>query len=122
MALHGPLNPRPANPFRRALLLVAPAALAARLLPAQKQADNEGRIDTARPDIRLPSGKMQRDEILKADYEKNVKDAREMAALAKSFQEELEKDQRFVLSVASLKKLDEIEKIAKRVRGRLRGY
>ncbi len=50
-------------------------------------------------DVRLPNGKKQQDEILKADYEQNVKDAQELSNLARSFEEDLEKDDRFVLSL-----------------------
>src|SRR4051794_23236765 len=61
--------------------------------------------------VRLPNGKLQRDEILKADYEQNVRDAAELSQLASSFQLELEKSDRFVLSLPLLKKLDDIEKL-----------
>lgn len=71
-------------------------------------------------DRRLPNGKRQSDEILKMDYENNVKDAAELAQLTTAFQLELEKSDKFVLSVGLLKKLDDIEKIAKRIRGRMR--
>jgi hypothetical protein len=98
---------------RRALLFAIPAALGTHLLSAQE--NNE-----APEDLRLPNGKKQRDEILKADYEKDRKDAQEMTNLARSFEEDLEKNDRFVLSVASLKKLDDIEKLTKRIRGRLK--
>ncbi len=74
----------------------------------------------APPDTRLPNGKMQRDEILKADYEQNVKDAAELTRQAGDFQLDLEKSDRYVLSLALLKKLDEIEKITKRIRGRMK--
>ena len=51
-----------------------------------------------------------------------MKDAQELITIAKSFEEDLEKDDRFVLSVSSLKKLDDIEKLTKRIRGRLKRY
>jgi hypothetical protein len=69
--------------------------------------------------VRLPNGKSQQDEIVKADYQKNLKDARELVSLAKTFEENLEKDDAFVFSVASVKKLDDMEKITKRIRGRM---
>ena len=69
---------------------------------------------------RLPNGKMQRDEILKADYEHNVKDAADLSRLASEFQLELEKSDRFVLSLGLLKRLDEMEKITKRIRARIK--
>jgi hypothetical protein len=73
-------------------------------------------------DVRLPNGKKQQDEILKADYEQNVKDAQELLNIARSFEEDLEKDDRYVFSLASLKKLDEIEKLTRRIRGRMKRF
>ena len=111
--------------IRRTLLLLIPAALAARLMPAQGKppATSPNLPGGDEPDpIRLPNGKSQQDEILKAEYGKNVKDAQELVAIAKSFEEDLEKDDRFVLSIASLKKLDDIEKLTKRIRGRMKRF
>ncbi len=107
---------------RRALLLL-PGAFAAHLLRAQIPGQTHpppGEPDENNPDIRLPNGRKQRDEILKADYEKDIKDARDLIDLAKSFEESLEKDDRFVLSLTSLKKLDEMDKLIRRIRGRLK--
>ncbi len=70
--------------------------------------------------VRLPNGKLQRDEILKADREQNLKDAAQLADLAEQLKAELEKNDRYVLSISSLKKTDEIEKLVKRIRSRLR--
>ena len=102
------------------MLLLVPAALGTRLLPAQKSslpAPGE-----APEDVRLPNGKKQQDEILKQEYEQNVKDAQELANLARSFEEDLEKDDRFVLSLSSLKKLDDMEKLTKRIRSRMKRF
>jgi hypothetical protein len=71
-------------------------------------------------DVRLPNGKVQRDEILKAEHEQNLKDAAQLADLAEQLKQELEKNDRYVLSISSLKKTDEIEKLVKRIRSRLR--
>jgi hypothetical protein len=104
---------------RRTLLLLVPAALTARLLPAQKPPPPlPGDTD----DVRLPNGKKQQDEILKAEYEMNVKDAQELANIARTFEEDLEKDDRYVLSLSSLKKLDDMEKLTRRIRGRMKRF
>ena len=107
---------------RQAVIAIAPAALAARLLPAQTPTPHEGEfpVPGVRDQTRLPNGKLQRDEILKSDYEQNVKDARDLVDLAKSFELDLEKSDRFVLSVGLLKKLDEMEKLTKKIRGRMK--
>ena len=70
--------------------------------------------------VRLPNGKVQRDEILKADHEQNLKDAAQLADLAEQLKQELEKNDRYVLSLSTLKKTDEIEKLVKKIRSRLR--
>jgi hypothetical protein len=104
---------------RRTLLLLVPGAFTARLLPAQKSVPDPG---DPPEDVRLPNGKKQSEEILKAEYEKNVKDAQELANIARALEEDLEKDDRYVLSLSSLKKLDDIEKLTKRIRGRMKRY
>ena len=71
-------------------------------------------------DARLPNGKLQRDEILKADFQKSLDDARELSKLAEELKTDLEKNDRYVLSIATLKKTEEIEKLAKRIRDRLK--
>ncbi|PYT20965.1 MAG: hypothetical protein DMG57_40300 [Acidobacteria bacterium] len=74
------------------------------------------------PEVRLPGGKLQKEEILKADHEKSVKDAAQLIDLAESLKAELEKDDTHVLSLSSLKKTEEIEKLAKRIRTRLKRF
>ena len=78
--------------------------------------------ETEPAEVRLPSGKSQRDEILKADYQKVLEDSRNMAKLAEELRAELEKEDRYVLSLTSLKRTEEIEKLAKRIRGRLKRF
>ena len=73
-------------------------------------------------DPRLPNGKSQKEEILKADHEKSLEDASKLIQLTEDLKIELEKNDRHVLSVSMLKKLDDIEKLSKRIRSRLRRY
>ena len=73
-------------------------------------------------DMKLPSGKSQKDEILKADHTKNIEDAQRIAELGEELKKVFEKTSHFVLSVSDLKRLDEIEKMTKRIRGRLKRY
>jgi hypothetical protein len=70
--------------------------------------------------VRLPNGKMQRDEILKAEHEQNLKDAAQLVELSEQLKEDLEKNDRYVLSMSTLKKTDDIEKLAKKIRSRMR--
>jgi hypothetical protein len=78
--------------------------------------------DPKEPDGRLPDGKSQKEEILKADYKKNLEEAAELAKLAADLKADLEKNTRYVVSLQTLKKTDEIEKLAKSIRGRLKKY
>ena len=71
-------------------------------------------------EVILPNGKSQKDEILKAEHQQNLKDAAELAELADQLKIDLEKNDRYVLSMSTLKKTDDIEKLAKRIRSRLR--
>lgn len=73
-----------------------------------------------RPDVRLPSGKSQRDEILKAEHEQNIKDAAKLAEMAGDLKQTLEKEDRFVFSLTTVKKTEDIEKLARKIRIRLR--
>jgi hypothetical protein len=71
-------------------------------------------------DVVLPNGKSQKEEILKAEHQQNIKDAADLAELAEQLKIDLEKNDRYILSMATLKKTDDIEKLAKRIRARLR--
>ncbi len=74
------------------------------------------------PELRLPNGRLQRDEILKADHAKNVEDARELVRLSEDLKADLEKNTQFVFSIADVKKTEEIEKAARRIRSRMKRY
>ena len=74
------------------------------------------------PGVRLPNGKSQNEEILKEDYKKNLDDVAALAKLAEELKAEIEKNDRHIVSVASLKKTEDIEKLAKNIRARLKRY
>lgn len=71
-------------------------------------------------EVKLPNGKSQKDAILKAEYEQNLKDAARLVELSGQLKQDLEKNNRFVFSMAALKKTDEIEKLVKKIRSRMR--
>jgi hypothetical protein len=71
-------------------------------------------------DVRLPSGKSQTEEILKAEHKKSLRDVAEILKLAEELKAELEQEQHHVLSISTLKKVEEIEKRAKDIKSRLR--
>jgi hypothetical protein len=71
-------------------------------------------------DVKLPNGKTQREEIVRVDYERNLRDAGELARLAEEIKDDLEKGDRNLVSVKTLKKLDDVEKLTKDIRQRLK--
>jgi hypothetical protein len=71
-------------------------------------------------DHKLPNGKSQNEAIMKAEYEKALKDSAQLVELSQLLQKELQSNDSHVLSLSSLKKAEEIEKIAKRIHGRLK--
>lgn len=81
-----------------------------------------GQLPKREEPVRLPSGKLQSDEILKSDHEKSLKDAGELLKLAEDLKIELEKNDAHVLSVGAVKKTEEIEKLAKRIRQRMKRF
>ena len=103
--------------LRSCCVYVAFAAVLSTALPAQ--APPAAPPD---PDFRLPSGKSQREEILRADHERSIEDAAELMKLTEELKIELEKNDRHVVAVSTLKKLDNIEKLARRIRSRLKRF
>jgi hypothetical protein len=71
-------------------------------------------------EVKLPNGKTQKEEIIRVDYERNLKDAGDLARLAAEIKDDLEKGDRYLVSLKTLKKLDEAEKLTKDIRQRLR--
>lgn len=77
-------------------------------------------VESQSSDVKLPNGKSQKDEILKSEHEQNLKDADELVQLSEELRDSLAKNDRYVLSLTDLKKTDDIEKLVKKIRGRLR--
>jgi len=71
-------------------------------------------------DVKLPNGKSWSSEIAKADYQRNLKDAKELAKLTAEIQNDLETGDPFVLPLKTLKKVEDAEKLAKDLRVRMR--
>jgi len=101
--------------FRYALIILLAASSVA--LPQRPGDPVPGPLSG---DAKLPNGKSQRDAILKAEHETNLKDAAQLVDLAQQLQQDIEKNDTFVFSISTLKKTDEIEKLVKKIRGRLR--
>jgi hypothetical protein len=105
-----------------ALLAAAPALLWARIqppipsepqlppIPAPDEDDNR----------RLPNGKLQKNAIAKQEHQQALKDAENLLSLAQQLKSELQKDGDYVVSLSSVKKTEEIERLARKIRSRLK--
>jgi hypothetical protein len=71
-------------------------------------------------DTKLPNGKSQKDAIAKQNHEQAVKDAQALVDLAQQLKDDIDKAGQYVVPVSALKKTEELEKLAKRIRSRLR--
>lgn len=100
---------------KRCAVALCAAALCAQPPDIRRPSDPE-------PDLRLPNGKSQKEEILKTDYDENLRDLEKIRKLTEGVESDLRKNDRHVLSLKALKDLDEIEKITRRVRNRMRRY
>ena len=94
------------------LILVASVALVTSQVLGYPQEEQE--------DVRLPSGKSQKEEILRNEHGENLKDATRLVDLAQGLKAELEKKDHRVLSLNAIKSTEEIERLAKRIRSRIR--
>jgi hypothetical protein len=77
-------------------------------------------IPNTDPDARLPNGKSQRDAIAKAEHEQSLKDAAKLVSLSQEIRDELQKAGNYVVPLSTVKKTEEIEKLARKIRARLK--
>lgn len=104
------------NTLRTASFFLLAFTLSAQQTPSDRQPP----VTDAPEEVRLPNGRLQRQEILKADYQKNIEDARTLSKLTDELKTDLEKSDYNVLSIGILKKIDDIDRLTKRIRDRLR--
>ena len=102
------------------LLLLPLAAIGLMFSQIEPRGRDRNTLPDTNHDAKLPNGKSQQEEILKADYEKTLQDAAQLVKLAEDLQDDLIKEDRHVLSLAMLKKTEDIEKLAKKIRTRLK--
>jgi hypothetical protein len=110
------------GPTRRAVLFCvsASALLAAQDPSQQAPATHELPLPNSNEDERLPNGKSRKNEIAKQEHEQALKDTEELIVVAQQLKDELQKAGNYVVPLSSVKKTDEIEKLARRIRGRLK--
>ncbi len=64
----------------------------------------------------------QQKALVKEDYQKNLEDSRAMVRLSESLRDEIEKNEQYIVSMSVVKKAEEIEKLSKRIRSRMKRY
>jgi hypothetical protein len=101
--------------MKRLILLGILAAMV--LFPQERAGETEDPLMR-----RMPDGRTQAEHVLAEDYRKSTEDARKLVELAGELQAEIEKNDYHVLSVSAIKKADEIEKLAKRIKTRLKRF
>ena len=103
----------------RRFLLFLPVLLFTLLFTAVAQrSKTDDAMGHGLPDLK----QSQLQELLKEDKKKSVEDASEILDRASKLKTELENNDAQVLSMKALKEAEEIEKLAKRIRGRMRRF
>jgi hypothetical protein len=82
--------------------------------------DTPERFPKPEDDPKLPNGTSQRQAIIKAEHKRSVEDAAKLEELASEVHADLDKGDANIVSLKTLKQLDEIEKLTKAIRGRLK--
>lgn len=107
---------------RRALLVSigASAVLAAQEQLPPQLPRHGSTLPNPEEDEKLPNGKSRNDMIAREEHEAALKDTNQLIAVAQQLKQELEKAGDFVVPFSSVKRTEEIEKLARRIRGRLK--
>ena len=71
-------------------------------------------------DAKLPNGKSRKDAIVKQDHKRNQEDSVALATLSAEVREELAAQESNIVSAKMIKKLEEIERLSRGIRGRLK--
>lgn len=110
---------------RSALALMFGSTLAASQAPdLQDEPQRPGQRKTPFPesdaDVKLPNGKSQKDAIAEQQHAQALKSAEQLVTLAQELKGELERAGTFVVPVSTIKKTEDIEKLARKIRGKLK--
>jgi hypothetical protein len=107
-----------------ALALLAPTSATAQtpVPPSQMGSHHKSfPADDARNDVPSTLTAMQKQSLMRANFEKSKSDATELATLAKGLREVLEKPNASVLSPEVINRADKIEKLARKIREETKG-
>jgi hypothetical protein len=110
----------------------APRELSATALASPLQARTPAAASTSSEEVQglqpnmesppIPLSDKQKREMLKANFDKMKRDAKELADLAKDLQDQLDKSNENVLSLGIVDKADKIEKLARKIKSTARGF
>ena len=109
--------------LRKTVLLLTIAALASQIVwsQARRQPGARGpRFPSESEPASPPAPPSVNRKMLRASYEQLQKDVDRLAELANSLKEEITKSNEDIMPVSSLQKAEEIEKLAKKVQGRIK--
>jgi hypothetical protein len=73
-----------------------------------------------RRDDRLPNGKSRSDAIAQSEHKKALQEADQLVDMARNLKSELDKAGSYVVPVNAVRTTEEIEKLARKIRGRLK--
>lgn len=102
------------------VLLLRQRAIAQTLQEEQQPNDHRLKLPDANDDPRMPDGKSQKNAIAKEQHEQALKDADQLVSAAEDLRSELRKSGTYVVPLTAVKRTEEIEKLAKRIRGKLK--
>ena len=72
------------------------------------------------PEPRMPDGSSRRLTILKSDARKSKEDIEKLIALAHELRADIERNEYYLVDLDAIRKTEGIEKLAKRIRGRMK--
>ncbi len=106
---------RDVSPLVEAGSLLGRSSFAVESLPSQE-------LPSAESEPPKSMSRKQRRELVKFNFEKMKTAADELAALAQSLQEDLDKSNEYVFSLQIVEKAAKIEKLAKKIKNAAKGY
>lgn len=71
---------------------------------------------------KLPDGRLWSEAVIKANYEANLRDMERMRQILDSVRKEIEETKGHVLSIRALREMEELERLSRRVRDRMRRH
>jgi hypothetical protein len=110
----------------RRLFLFGLAAVEVGLPQTQDQSPSDNplppfpRRDRDRNDEKLPNGKSRADAIAEDEHRKALDEADQLLQMAQKLKDQLKEAGRFVVPMQAIRQTEDIEKLAKKIRSRLR--